>query len=301
MNAPRPGAPATAVVAPAAGLWQRGWRRLRARRGTRPAALLLALIVLAALLLPWLSPHDYATPAWTEIFQAPSWRAGHPFGTDGLGRDLLVRVMWGCRISLLVGVAASLISVVIGVAWGASAGYLGGRIDAVLMRTVDVLYTLPFIPLVIVLEVLFGRNFLLVFVTIGAVSWLDIARVVRGQALAIRSQEYIEAARALGVRAPAMIWRHVLPNLAGLVVVYATLTIPSVILFEALLSFLGLGVQAPLASLGSLVADGVNEMQAHPALLVFPALFLAAIILCFNLLGDALRDALEPRTGDFGG
>ena len=281
-----------------AGLWQQSWRRLRARRATWAAALLLLAIMLAALLVPWLSPHDYATPAWTEIFRSPSWSAGRPFGTDGLGRDLLVRVMWGCRISLLVGIAASLISVAIGVLWGATAGYLGGRVDSLLMRTVDVLYTLPFIPFVIVLEVLFGRNFLLVFVAIGAVSWLDIARVVRGQTLAIRSQEYIEAARALGVRAPAMIWRHVVPNLIGLVAVYATLTIPTVILFEALLSFLGLGVQAPLASLGSLVADGVNEMQAHPPLLIFPAAFLAAIIVCFNYLGDALRDALDPHSGN---
>jgi oligopeptide transport system permease protein len=280
------------------GLWQQSWRRLRARRATWVAALLLLAIMLAALLVPWLSPYDYATPAWTEIFRSPSWRASRPFGTDGLGRDLLVRVMWGCRISLLVGIAASLISVAIGVLWGATAGYLGGRVDSLLMRTVDVLYTLPFIPFVIVLEVLFGRNFLLVFVAIGAVSWLDIARVVRGQTLAIRSQEYIEAARALGVRAPAMIWRHVVPNLIGLVAVYATLTIPTVILFEALLSFLGLGVQAPLASLGSLVADGVNEMQAHPPLLIFPAAFLAAIIVCFNYLGDALRDALDPRSGN---
>jgi oligopeptide transport system permease protein len=283
---------------PTAGLWQQSWRRLRARRATWVAALLLLAIMLAALLVPWLSPYDYATPAWTEIFRPPSWRAGRPFGTDGLGRDLLVRVMWGCRISLLVGIAASLISVAIGVLWGATAGYLGGRVDSLLMRAVDVLYTLPFIPFVIVLQVLFGRNFLLVFVAIGAVSWLDIARVVRGQTLAIRSQEYIEAARALGVRAPAMIWRHVVPNLIGLVAVYATLTIPTVILFEALLSFLGLGVQAPLASLGSLVADGVNEMQAHPPLLIFPAAFLAAIIVCFNYLGDALRDALDPRSGN---
>ena len=278
-----------------AGLWRQSWRRLCARRVTRLAALVLGLIVLAAVLVPWLSPYDYATPAWTEIFRSPSWRDGRLFGTDGLGRDLLVRVMWGCRISLLVGIAASLISVAIGVLWGASAGYLGGRLDGLLMRSVDVLYSLPFIPFVIVLEVLFGRNFLLVFVAIGAVSWLDIARMVRGQTLAIRSQEYIEAARALGVRAPAMIWRHVVPNLIGLVAVYATLTIPGVILFEALLSFLGLGVQAPLASLGSLVADGVNEMQAHPPLLIFPAAFLAAIIVCLNHLGDALRDALDPR------
>lgn len=277
------------------GLWSECWQRLRAHRSALLALWVLALISAASILVPWLSPYDYATPSWTRIFTPPSFRDGQIFGTDGLGRDLLVRVMWGCRISLLVGIAASLISVVIGVSWGATAGYLGGRVDGLLMRTVDVLYSVPFIPFVIVLEVLFGRNFLLVFVAIGAVSWLDIARIVRGQTLSIRAQEYIEAARALGVRAPAMIWRHVLPNLIGLVVVYATLTIPSVILFEALLSFLGLGVQAPLASLGSLVADGSNEMQANPYLLVFPAAFLAAIILCFNRLGDALRDAFESR------
>ena len=277
------------------GLWSESWQRLRSQPATRCAALLLALIVVAALVVPWLSPYDYATPVWTQIFVAPTWQGGRVFGTDALGRDMLVRVMWGCRISLLVGVAASMISVAIGVLWGAAAGYLGGRIDGLLMRTVDVLYSVPFIPFVIVLEVLFGRNFLLVFVAIGAVSWLDIARMVRGQTLSIRAQEYIEAARALGVRTPAIIWRHVIPNLIGLVAVYATLTIPSVILFEALLSFLGLGVHEPLASLGSLVAEGANEMQAHPPLLIFPAAFLAAIILCFNRLGDALRDALDPR------
>ena len=277
------------------GLWSESWRRLRARPSTRYAALLLALIVVAAVVVPWLSPYDYSTPVWTQIFAAPSLHGGQLFGTDGLGRDLLVRVMWGCRISLLVGVTASLISVVIGVLWGATAGYLGGRIDGLLMRTVDVLYCVPFIPLVIVLEVLFGRNFLLVFVAIGAVSWLDIARMVRGQTLSIRAQEYIEAARALGVRTPAMIWRHVVPNLIGLVAVYATLTIPSVILFEAVLSFLGLGVHEPLASLGSLLAEGASEMQAHPPVLIFPAVFLAAIVLCFNRLGDALRDAVDPR------
>jgi len=267
----------------------------RTRPGALVAAALLALIVAAALLVPALSPYDYATPMWTQIFSAPGLSGGHLFGTDSLGRDLLVRVMWGCRISLLVGIAASLISVVIGVCWGALAGYAGGRLDAVLMRTVDVLYAVPFIPFVIVLEVAFGRNFLMVFIAIGAVSWLDIARIVRGQTLAIREQEYIEAARALGVRTTTMLRRHVLPNLIGLVAAYATLAIPGVILFEALLSFLGLGVHPPLASLGSLVAEGANEMQANPYLLIFPAAFLATIILCLNRLGDALRDALDPR------
>jgi oligopeptide transport system permease protein len=277
------------------GLWQAAWHRLLARRSQRLALGALALLVLAAILVPMLSPHSYDLPVWQHILEPPSLAAGSLFGTDGLGRDLLVRVMWGCRISLLVGLAASIVSVLIGVAWGTTAGYLGGRTDALMMRFVDVLYSVPFIPLVIVLSVLFGRHFLLVFAAIGAVSWLDIARIVRGQTLAIVQREYIEAARALGLRGPTLLWRHVVPNLAGIVVVYATLTVPSVILFEALLSFLGLGVQAPLASLGSLVADGAVEMQAHPYLLVCPALLLAVLILCLNHLGDGMRDALDPR------
>jgi len=274
---------------------QQLWQRLSARRSTMVALWTLLAIVVAACAVPMLSPYDYSTPAWTRIFTPPSLRGGQIFGTDALGRDLLVRVMWGCRISLLVGLVASLVSVVIGVLWGATAGYIGGRTDSLLMRTVDVLYSVPFIPLVIVLNVLFGRHLLLVFVGIGAVSWLDIARIVRGQTLSIRKREYIEAARALGVRAPSMIRRHVIPNLLGIVIVYATLTVPAVILFEALLSFLGLGVQAPLASLGSLVADGASEMQSNPYLLIIPAALLALIILCLNHLGDGLRDALDPH------
>jgi oligopeptide transport system permease protein len=277
------------------GSWRQLGRRLGARRSTVAALVTLGLIVSAALLVPLCSPYDYSTPAWTRIFTPPTLRGGQIFGTDALGRDLLVRVMWGCRISLLVGLAASLVSVVIGVLWGATAGYLGGRSDVLLMRSVDVLYSVPFIPFVIVLNVLFGRHLILVFAGIGAVSWLDIARIVRGQTLAIRSREYIDAARALGVRAPAMIRRHVVPNLLGIVIVYATLTVPAVILFEALLSFLGLGVQAPLASLGSLVADGASEMQSNPYLLIIPAAFLALIVLCLNHLGDSLRDALDPH------
>jgi len=283
------------AAATMAGSWRQFWQRFNARRSTTVALWTLALIVAATLLVPVFSPYDYSTPAWTRIFTAPTWRGGQLFGTDALGRDLLVRVMWGCRISLLVGLVASLVSVVIGVLWGATAGYLGGRSDALLMRAVDVLYSVPFIPLVIVLNVLFGRHLLLVFAGIGAVSWLDIARIVRGQTLAIRNREYIDAARALGVRAPAMIRRHVIPNLLGIVIVYATLTVPAVILFEALLSFLGLGVQAPLASLGSLVAEGASEMQANPYLLIIPALLLSLIVLCLNHLGDRLRDALDPH------
>jgi oligopeptide transport system permease protein len=277
------------------GLWLAAWRRLLARRSQRLALGVLALLLLAAILVPMLSPRDYAAPVWQHILEPPSLASGSLLGTDGLGRDLLVRVMWGMRVSLLVGLAASVISVLIGVSWGTTAGYVGGRTDALMMRVVDVLYSVPFIPLVIVLSVVFGRHFLLVFAAIGAVSWLDIARIVRGQTLAISQREFIEAARALGLPGPTLLWRHLVPNLAGIVVVYATLTVPSVILFEALLSFLGLGVQAPLASLGSLVADGAVEMQAHPYLLIWPASLLAVLILCLNHLGDGLRDALDPR------
>jgi oligopeptide transport system permease protein len=276
-----------------AGPWRRSWLRLR----RRPVALLalgvLGAIALLCVLVPLLSPFNYATPDWNALYQPPGWP--HVFGTDGLGRDELVRVMWGCRISLVIGVTASLVSVVIGVLWGAAAGYAGGVTDSLMMRFVDILYTVPFIPLVIVLTVLFGRSFFLVFVAIGAVSWLDIARIVRGQTLSLKNREFIAAARALGVDAPTMIVRHLVPNLIGIVIIYATLTIPAVILFEAFLSFLGLGVHEPLASLGTLVSAGANEMQSHPYLLIIPSIFLAVIICCFSYLGDGLRDAFDPR------
>jgi oligopeptide transport system permease protein len=252
-------------------------------------------IIVACLLLPWVSPYDYYTPHLELLSRGPMLSGGHILGTDPLGRDLLVRVMWGCRISLGIGLAASLVSVLIGVAWGASAGYAGGLIDAAMMRLVDILYSVPFVPFVIVLTVLFGRELWLIFVAIGAVSWLDIARIVRGQTLSLKQREFVEAARVAGVRGARMIQRHIVPNLIGIVLVYATLTIPTVILFEAFLSFLGLGVQSPLASLGSMVADGASEMQSHPHLLVVPAAFLSAIIYSFNYLGDGLRDALDPR------
>jgi len=282
-------------VAPAQGFWLLAWRRLRQHRAASAAGIVLGSIILACLLLPLLSAYDYFTPQFEWVSRPPMLRGGHILGTDPLGRDLLIRVMWGCRISLAVGIAASLVSVLIGVLWGATAGYVGGWTDALMMRTVDILYSVPFVPFVIVLTVLLGRELWLIFVAIGAVSWLDIARIVRGETLSLKQREFIEAARVCGVRGPAMIARHIVPNLLGIVVIYATLTIPSVILFEAFLSFLGLGVQAPLASLGSLVADGASDMQSHPHLLIVPAVFLAAIIYCFNYLGDGLRDALDPR------
>lgn len=273
--------------------WQQSWQRLRRHRSALIALAILSVVILLALLVPVISPYNYAIPDWDAIYQAPG--GSHPFGTDSLGRDLLVRVMWGCRISLLVGIAASFVSVVIGVMWGATAGYIGGAVDSLMMRFVDILYAVPFIPLVIVLTVLFGRDFFLVFVAIGAVSWLDIARIVRGQTLSLKSREFVDAARALGVSTPTMIWRHLVPNLLGLIIIYATLTIPTVILFEAFLSFLGLGVHAPLASLGSLVSDGAIHIRSDPYMLTVPAVFLTLIICCFSYLGDGLRDALDPR------
>jgi len=278
---------------PSRGQWSQSWQRLQ-RRPTAMAALgILAAVAVLSLVEPLCSAFDFSTPNWDALYQPPN--AVHLFGTDGLGRDLLVRLMWGCRISLAVGITASLVSVFIGVLWGATAGYVGGTTDSVMMRSVDILYTVPFIPLVIVLTVLFGRNFLLVFIAIGAVSWLDIARIVRGQTLSIKNREFIEAARVLGLSTATMLWRHIIPNLLGVVIIYATLTVPTVVLFEAFLSFLGLGVHAPLASLGSLVSDGASHLKAHPYLLTIPALFLTLIIVCLSFLGDGLRDALDPR------
>jgi oligopeptide transport system permease protein len=276
-------------------LWQDAFSRLLYNRTAVASGILLGVIVLASIVVPWISPYNYYTPQWALLNSPPTWHGGHIFGTDDLGRDLLVRVMWGCRVSLLIGMVASIVSVVIGVLWGATAGFVGGRVDSFMMRIVDILYSVPFIPFVIVLVVMFGRNLFLIFVAIGAVSWLDIARIVRGQTLSLRNKEFIEAARASGVRGPAIVTRHLVPNLMGIVIIYATLTVPSVILFEAFLSFLGLGVQAPMTSLGVLVSDGASELQSYPYLLFIPAAFLASIVYCLNYIGDGLRDVLDPK------
>jgi oligopeptide transport system permease protein len=280
---------------PARGLLRPALQRLCRQPLSLVAGVLLAIITIACIAIPMFSGSAYVTPHYELLSHPPMLAGGHLLGTDPLGRDMLLCVMWGCRISLAVGIVASLISVLIGVSWGAIAGYAGGMTDSAMMRTVDILYSIPYVPFVIVLTVLFGHQLWLLFVAIGAVSWLDIARIVRGQTLSLKQREFIAAARVSGVRGGAMILRHIVPNLLGIVIVYATLTIPSVILFEALLSFLGLGVQSPLASLGSLVADGASEIQNHPHLLVVPALFLALIIYCLNYLGDGLRDAFDPR------
>jgi len=279
------------------GLWTEAGRRLRTNRAAVVAGGVLVLLVLASLLAPVASRHAIDEVDWTlsPLASPPSLANGHWFGTDSNGRDLFVRVWSGTQVSLLVAVLATLVSLAIGVAWGATAGYLGGRVDDWMMRFVDVLYALPYMFFVIILTVVFGRSLWLIFLAIGAVGWLTMARIVRGQALALRQREFVAAAITLGLPAHRIIARHIVPNVLGTVVVYATLTVPQVILFESFLSFLGLGVQEPLTSLGRLVAEGALEMETAPWQLLVPSAVLALLLLCLNFLGDGLRDALDPR------
>ena len=280
------------------GLWSEAGRRLRTNRAAVVAGGLLVLLVLASLLAPLASRHAIDQVDWTlsPLASPPSLANGHWFGTDSNGRDLFVRVWSGTQVSLLVAVLATLVSLAIGVAWGATAGYLGGRVDDWMMRFVDVLYALPYMFFVIILTVVFGRSLWLIFLAIGAVGWLTMARIVRGQAMALRQREFVAAAITLGLPAHRIIARHIVPNLLGTVIVYATLTVPQVILFESFLSVLGLGVQEPLTSLGRLVAEGALEMETAPWQLLVPSAVLALLLLCLNFLGDGLRDALDPRT-----
>lgn len=283
-------------AAHAAGFWRQAWRRLRRKPVALAAGGVIVLIALLACAGPHLAGIPYDRLDWDAIAVAPQYGGAHWLGTDRLGRDLFVRTLYGVRISLLIGVLASAVSLVIGVVWGLIAGYSGGRTDEFMMRAVDVLYSLPYLFIVIILTTLFERGSLVVlFVAIGAVGWLTIARIVRGQTLVLARSEFVEAARVIGVRPPAMLWRHILPNLSGTLVAYATLAIPQMILFESFLSFLGLGVQEPLPSLGNLINDGAREMQAAAWMLLVPAGVLSALLLCFSILGDALRDALDPR------
>jgi oligopeptide transport system permease protein len=256
---------------------------------------ILIFILVLAIVGPWLSPHDYVSTNFDLILKSPTISGGHLFGTDVLGRDLFVRTMLGIRVTLLVAIVASLVSLVIGVTYGAVAGYVGGRVDALMMRAFDTLYALPFIFFVILLMVAFERNFLLIFVAIGAINWLDMARIVRGQTLSLREREFVDAARLTGVSTARIIFRHIAPNLLGIVIVYVTLTIPQAILVESFLSFLGLGVQEPQTSLGALVDAGVNQMEGASWMLLIPAGLLALILMSFNFLGDALRDFFDAR------
>jgi len=259
------------------------------------ASLLLAVAVLS-LVGPLVSSYSVDTIAFDQSFIAPTLEDGRLFGTDDLGRDLFVRTLKGTQITFLVAIVATLVSLVIGVLYGATAGYLGGKIDAVMMRAVDALYAMPFVFFVILLMVVFERSLFLIFVAIGAINWLDTARIVRGQTMSIKQRSFVDAARLTGVSSAGIIWRHIAPNLLGVVIVYITLTIPQVVLFESFLSFLGLGVQEPQTSLGALVSEGVSRMERAPWMLLFPASFLALLLLCLNFLGDGLRDMFDPKS-----
>lgn len=276
-----------------ASFWMDAWRRLCKNRLALAGVWVLVLVTLAAVAGPWCCPYTYEQQDIELGAAAPSW--SHWCGTDELGRDLLVRTLHGGRISLLAGLAATAVSLVIGVLYGATSGFLGGRTDTIMMRAVDILYALPFTILVIILMAFFGRNFLLLFLAIGAVQWLTMARIVRSQVLSLREKEFIEAAFVMGFPKHRIILGHLVPNALGPILVYATLTIPNVMLLEAFLSFLGLGVQPPMSSWGLLIQDGAGKMEEYPWLLVVPGLALSVTLFSLNFLGDGLRDALDPR------
>jgi oligopeptide transport system permease protein len=276
-------------------LWDDARRRLSRNPAAMASLIVLSILVLLAIFGPMLWVHKVDTIYKDRVVLAPTLEHAHWFGTDGVGRDMVARVLFGLRVSLAVGVIAALVSLAIGVVWGAIAGYVGGLVDDVMMRIVDVIYTIPYIFFVIMLMVVFGSNIFLIFVAIGAVEWLTMARIVRGQAIALRSREFIEAAKASGATPLQIIFRHIAPNLLGPVIVYTTLNIPLIILAESFLSFLGLGVQEPLTSLGRLISDGSHEMERAPWILAFPAMTMFITLLCLNFLGDGLRDALDPK------
>ncbi len=275
-------------------LWEDAWNRLQKNKLAMFGLCVVSFMIVIALLTPWIAPYSYFEQDLDMGATPPS--LDHLLGTDTLGRDLLTRIMYGGRLSLMVGFLATAVALTIGVLWGTVSGYFGGRVDAFMMRTVDILYALPFTIFIILLMVVFGRNILLLFMAIGAIEWLTMARIVRGQVLSIRQQEYIDAAITMGLPKKQIMLRHVIPNTLGTIIIYATLTIPNVILLESFLSFLGLGVQPPQSSWGLLISYGVETMEEYPWLLFFPALVLSLTLFSLNFLGDGLRDALDPKT-----
>ncbi len=275
-------------------LWRDALRRLKANRLALAGAIFVFVLILLSLLTPLIAPYEYDFQNRGLSSSGPS--LSHWLGTDYLGRDLLTRMLYGSRISLLVGFVATFVALIIGVSWGTVAGYLGGRVDSLMMRIVDALYGIPFIILIILLMVVFGRNLVLMFLAIGAVEWLTMARIVRAQVTSLRRTEFVLAAQAMGVSSISIMTRHLFPNTLGPVIVYATLTVPQVMLLEAFLSFLGLGVQAPMSSWGLLIRDGAVSMEESWWLLVFPATVFSITLFSLNFLGDGLRDALDPRS-----
>ncbi|MDA7825909.1 ABC transporter permease [Porticoccaceae bacterium] len=274
-------------------LWLDAWIKLRKNRMALFGFAVLLILFVVSLLTPWIAPYSYETQDLMLGATPPS--AAHWLGTDIFGRDMLTRIMYGGRVSLMVGFIATAVALVIGILWGSIAGFVGGRVDAVMMRIVDIMYALPFMIFIVLLMVVFGRNILLLFIAIGAVEWLTMARIVRSQVMALRKQEFVEAAYSMGLSRWAIIRRHIIPNTLGPVIVYTTLTIPSVMLLEAFLSFLGLGIQPPQSSWGLLINYGVETMEEYPWLLIFPGITLSLTLFALNFLGDGLRDALDPR------
>ncbi len=274
------------------------WSAVRRRFFGDPLMVVCAAVVVvvmaASLLAPWIAPYPFDAIDLKLGASAPSF--AHWMGTDTLGRDLFSRCLYGGQISIAVGVVGTLVSLIVGVLYGAIAGYRGGRTDELMMRFVDLMYSLPYLFLVIILLVFFSSSIVMLFVALGLVQWLTMARIVRGQVLSLKNAEFVQAARLAGTRAAGILFHHLLPNMTGPIVVYATLTVPSVILQEAFLSFLGLGVQPPRSSWGTLISDGAGVMGLFPWLVSFPALILAAVLFSLNFLGDGLRDALDPRT-----
>ena len=275
-------------------LWSNSWYRLKQNRLAMIGLVILIFMILVSLLTPWIAPYSYEAQNLDLGAAPPS--TDHLLGTDIFGRDMLTRIMYGSRVSLAVGFLATAVSLIIGVTWGTISGFSGGRVDSVMMRIVDILYALPFIIFVILLMVIFGRNLLLLFMAIGAVEWLTMARIIRGQVLSIKEKEYIDSAIMTGISKWRIITRHVIPNTIGPIIVYTTLTIPSVILLESFLSFLGLGIQPPMCSWGLLISYGVETMEEYPWLLIFPGIVLSITLFSLNFLGDGLRDALDPKS-----
>ncbi|ENY73593.1 oligopeptide ABC transporter permease OppC [Aeromonas diversa] len=276
-------------------LWQDARRRFFRNKAALTSLIILAIISVAVIVGPHLSQYTFDDPDWNAMQSAPDMETGHWFGTDSLGRDLFVRTLLGGRISLMVGIMGALVAVIIGTLYGAASGFIGGRVDSLMMRLLEVLNAFPFMFFVIMLVTFFGRNLALIFLAIGAVSWLDMARIVRGQTLSLKSKEFIEAAHVCGVSKWKIITRHIVPNVLGIVAVYATLLVPGMIMFESFLSFLGLGVQEPMTSWGALLDEGSKAMEVAPWQLLFPASFMVVTLFCFNFLGDGLRDALDPK------
>ncbi len=277
-------------------VWRNAFVKFRKHKLAVASLIVLLSIIILSIIVPIISFYPYDYIDWSVSFpSAPSFSDKHLMGTDSNGRDLLTRIFMGVRISVFIGFLAASVSFLIGTLWGAIAGYIGGRVDMIMMRIVDILYAVPFMFLVIIFMVVFGRNISLIFISIGAISWLTMSRVVRGQSISIKNKEFIHATKSYSLSTRSIILKHVIPNLVGTIIVYTTLTIPNIILVESFISFLGLGVQEPMTSLGILISDGARNLEEYPWLFFFPFIFLSIILFCFNFIGDGLRDAFDQK------